>query len=185
MSKAATAPEGEGAAEAPKKKGKMMIILIAVAVLVLGGGGAAYFMMAKKKAAEEEAAAAEADGGDSHDKKGKKGKAKDGKEHPPAFVNLEAFTVNLRTEDNAEQYLQAVVALKVEDPTSADKLKEYMPEIRHKILLMLSSKKAVEINPPEGREELAGAMREAINEVVSGDPEEPVMSVLFTSFIIQ
>jgi flagellar FliL protein len=59
-------------------------------------------------------------------------------------------------------------------------------------MLILSSKKASELAPREGKEALAEEIRESINGVIGETPtkgkkaaDEPIKEVLFTSFIIQ
>lgn len=188
MSKAAAATAEGAPVEAPKKKkGKLLIIIAAVVLLLAIAGGAVVFMMSSSHDDENAAAA---DG--AHKSK------KADLSHPPVFVNLDAFTVNLRPEGSIDQYLQVVAVLKVAAHEDEETLKAYMPEIRHQILLLLSGKKASELGSPEGRERLAEEMKFAVNGVL-GDPDAqtpakkgaqraaggPVESVLFTSFIIQ
>jgi flagellar FliL protein len=70
-----------------------------------------------------------------------------------------------------------------------------MPRIRNNVTLLLSSKKASELQPKEGKENLAKEIAAEINTAINppvrnrrGEmvaPDAPVMSVLFTSFIIQ
>ncbi len=202
MAKAAATPD-EAGADAPKKKGnRMLVIVIALLVVVILGGAAAFFMMGGSHAedgedgeevvAEEdhEAAAKEA-------KKAKLKKKKDAeaKGLPPVFVELDPFTVNLQPETAVDQYLQVKATLRVDEQPAADNLKAYMPEIRHRVLMLLSGKKASELATTEGREQLAEDIKHAVNAIVGevprnrkGEPEEPigpVESVLFTSFIVQ
>ena len=105
--------------------------------------------------------------------------------------------------ENGEQYLQVVASLKIEDAHVGEDLKVYMPELRHRVLMLLSGKKASELQGVDGREALAEEIMSAANEVLGfgskpsrkGTAEEskgrkepvegPVVSVLFTSFIIQ
>lgn len=182
--------------EAKPKKGKAkLLIIVSVALVLLLGGGTAFVLLLKKNAAggHEEAKA--------HPAK------------PPMFVNLEPFTVNLQPE-NGEQYLQAVVALKISEKEVEEQVKVYMPELRHKILLLLSGKKASEISGPEEREKLSDEIRRQVNAVLyaasgrkppvltparpigkvsavvtaparAASPEDPIQGVLFTSFIVQ
>lgn len=202
MAKAAATPD-EAGADAPKKKGnKMLIIIIALLVVVILGGAAAFFMMGGSHADEGE------DGEDvvaeeDHDaaaKEAKKAKLKKKKEAeakglPPVFVELDPFTVNLQPETAVDQYLQVKATLRVDEQPAADNLKAYMPEIRHRVLMLLSGKKASELGSAEGREQLAEDIKHAVNAIVGevprnrkGEPEEPigpVESVLFTSFIVQ
>lgn len=202
MAKAAATPD-EAGADAPKKKGnKMLVIIIALLVVVILGGAAAFFMMGGSHAEEgedgeevvaeddHEAAAKEA-------KKAKLKKKKDAeaKGLPPVFVELDPFTVNLQPETAVDQYLQVKATLRVDEQPAADNLKAYMPEIRHRVLMLLSGKKASELGSAEGREQLAEDIKHAVNAIVGevprnrkGEAEEPigpVESVLFTSFIVQ
>lgn len=181
-------PVEEGAAEAPKKKSKklLIIILAAVLVLVLAGGGAAYVLLKKTDHADDEESADET--------AAPAKKKKDGHEIPPVFVNLDPFTVNLIPE-TGDQYLQVVLSVELEDPLTEAAVKGQMPKIRNNITLLLSSKKASELLPKEGKERLAESLKDEINSVIeppkknkkgeSVAAEGPVKSVLFTSFIIQ
>jgi flagellar FliL protein len=153
-------PAEEQAASPPaKKKGKLALVAgLAVLLLAGAGGGAWYFL--------------KSGGGDAHATQAPR--PQPGK--PPVFVNLEPFTVNLQPED-AEQYLQVVTTLKLDDKKAADVLKEYMPEVRHKILLLLAGKKPSEIATPAGREKLASDIRFSVNGIIAaatGQLPEPV-----------
>jgi flagellar protein FliL len=202
MAKAAATPD-EAGADAPKKKGnKMLVIIIALLVVVILGGAAAFFMMGGSHADEGEDGE-EVVAEDDHDaaaKEAKKAKLKKKKDAeakglPPVFVELDPFTVNLQPETAVDQYLQVKATLRVDEQPAADNLKAYMPEIRHRVLMLLSGKKASELGSAEGREQLAEDIKHAVNAIVGevprnrkGEPEEPigpVESVLFTSFIVQ
>lgn len=188
--------ESKAGGEAKPKKGKgKLLMIVGIALVLLLGGGAAFVVLLKKNAA----------GG--HEE------AKAQPMKPPIFVNLEPFTVNLQPE-NGEQYLQAVVALKISEKEVEEQIKVYMPELRHRILLLLSGKKASEISGPEERDMLSGEIRRQVNTVLyaasgrkppehtparpigkvaaivtapahAASPEDPIQGVLFTSFIIQ
>ena len=181
-------PAEEGA-EAPKKSKKLLIIILAVVLLVVLGGGGAAYMLLKKGAPEE----GDEDVAEETAKPKKKDKKKDA-HAAPIFVNLDPFTVNLVPE-TGDQYLQVALSLELEDPLEEANLKTQMPKIRNNLTLLLSSKKASELLPKEGKEHLAEALKEEINSVIEppkknkkGEvvaPEGPVKAVLFTSFIIQ
>ena len=151
---AKTAPKAEQAeapaSPAPKKGKRMGKLLLAggLATVLLAGGGSAWFFLLR--------------GQDAHAHQA----VKSGPPKPPVFVNLEPFTVNLQP-DNGEQYLQVVAVLRVADSEAADALKTYMPEMRHKMLLLLSSKKASDIATVQGREKLSEEMRAASNAIVA------------------
>ena len=182
-------PAEEGAEAPPKKSKKMLIIILAaVLVVVLAGGGAAFFLLKKTDNPEDEEAAEETA------KPSKKKAGKKEKEAPPVFINLEPFTVNLVPEAG-DQYLQVVLALELDDAHAEGDLKLRMPKVRNNITLLLSSKKASELLPKEGKEKLAESLKDEINGVIeppvknkkgeTTHAEGPVKSVLFTSFIIQ
>lgn len=143
--KPAAPAEGE---EQPKKKNKLVLILAAV-VLLAGAGGGAFWFLNKDK---------HKDPAEEHVVKVEPIK-------PPVFVKLDAFTVNLAPEAG-EQFLQLVVELKVADDATAKTVKDLMPEIRHRYLMLLSGKKSSQISTPQGRDTLALEMRSIANQVV-------------------
>jgi flagellar FliL protein len=161
-------PKAE-AAPAPGSS-KKMIIMIAAAVLTLSaGGGAAAWFFTKD------------DGGATPAKK----EHKAAKAEKPEYVPVEPFTVNLQPE-TGEQYLQVQFTLQVPGPANAEVIKENMAQVRSRVLLLLSGKKASEINTVDGKRQLAGEILNTIKApfVEKGEPQE-VSDVLFTSFIIQ
>jgi flagellar FliL protein len=182
VSPAPAEASADAAGEAkPKKKGKLLVLIGVALVVLLAAAGGAWFFLHKKSGEDAEPEA----------------KAQPAK--PPVFVNLEPFTVNLQP-DQGEQYLQVVTVLKVEDAKAGDSIKQYMPELRHRMLLLLSAKRASEISAVPGREKLAEELRNEANAIVAasagghgkgqaGGPKQhiegPVQGVLFTSFIIQ
>jgi len=171
-------PKADAAAGAPAGSKKKLIIMILAAVLVLGAGagGGWYFSHSGGDAehAQEDAPAKE------HKKKKKKNA-----DVKPEYVPLEAFTVNLQPE-NGDQYLQVQFTLQVDGPEQAALMKDNMAIVRNRVLLLLSGKKASEINTVEGKQQLAGELKAAVTEPFEKDgDEQEVSDVLFTSFIIQ
>ena len=152
---AAAPPTAEGA-PAPAKKGKKKLIIIVAAVLVLllaGGGGAAFYL--KKKAAAAQATEAAEETPAEHKS------TKPDLKHPPTFLPLDPFVVNLVDKD-ADRYAQIGITLEVEDEHFAEELKAFMPAIRNAILLILSRKSSHDLLEPAGKEQLAGEiLREA------------------------
>ena len=169
-----TAPKAVPAAapkeEAPvvKKSNKKRIVMALVGLLVLGaaGGGAWYAFGNQEGATPAEAKAEPA--------------------KPPVFVILDQFTVNLLTEGAAEQFLQVAITLQVTDQSQEDLIKQYMPHVRNRLLLLLSSKRASEVLTVEGKKKLS--------EEIIAQAKQPytpkaaplgVTGVLFTSFVVQ
>lgn len=144
------------------KKGKLPILVALLTLLSAGGGAAWYFLQ----------------GNAHHD-------AKAAAPKPPVFVNLEPFTVNLQPEQG-DQYLQVGLALKVSDSSTVDQIKLYMPEIRSRILLLLSSKRASELITAEGKNKVSGEIAAEVKNPIAPqlNPQES-LAVFFTSFVIQ
>ena len=157
----------ETVAEPKSRSGRLIQAVIAGLVLLgAGAGGAAwYFSHVHDSAATDK---------------------------PPIFVNLDTitvnldtFTVNLQSEYN-DQHLQTNLALKVTDNPDVDLIKAHIPEVRNRILLVLSSKSAAQILTAEGKRKLASELASEINQPFSeARAIQPVESVLFTSFVIQ
>ncbi|MES2934452.1 MAG: flagellar basal body-associated protein FliL [Pseudomonadota bacterium] len=160
-------PKAEVKAEAPppKPKKKALIVIIAASLLLSASiaGGWFFFMRDTGQKAEVKREVAK----------------------PPVFVPLESFTVNLQTEED-DQYLQIAMTVQVADAAQVDVIKLNMPQIRSRLLLLLSSKKASEIASTEGKKTLTKEIIEQIKLPFSekGTPQN-VSGVFFTSFIIQ
>lgn len=165
---------GEAAPPAKKKRSLLKILLLLTLLLGGAGGGAWYFLQDQRPAAAAKPGAAKA------------ATAKPASSKPPVFVTLEPFTVNLQHEDASPQYLQVGLALKVTDAAFVDAIKLYMPEIRNRVLLLLSGKRASEISTSEGKKTLSTELtREIVQPLAGSVPAQGLDSVLFTSFVIQ
>lgn len=169
-------PKADAAAAAPGGSKKKLIVIAVTAVLLLGGGGAAgwYFLHAGDES-----------GGHETPVETKKKKKKESSGEKPEYLPVEAFTVNLQPE-TGEQYLQVQFTLQVAGAEQATLIKDNMAIVRNRVLLLLSGKKASEINTVQGKQQLAAEIQAIIREpfVKEGDEQE-VSDVLFTSFIIQ
>lgn len=162
-------PKAEAAAPANSKK-KLILIGGLVTVLAAGGGGA--WVMLKG-------------GGDHDESPAKHSKKKEAKAGPPTYVAIEPFTVNLQPE-NGEQYLQVAFTVQVSGLEDVESIKSNMAKVRSRMLLLLSSKRASEINTPEGKQQLSAEILEQMKQPFeSRGSEQEVTEVLFTSFIIQ
>lgn len=168
MSAAPAAAPAEG--EAPKKGSKKLVIIIAVVALLLVVGGGAAFMLLKKKPAADGAEGADTE--ESHGKVATKPEHKADSAHPPAFVPLDPFIVNLADRD-AERFAQIGITLQVEDPKVAEELKTYMPAIRNAVLMILSHKSSENLLSQEGKEKLAEEIRREAARAMGYEVEEP------------
>ena len=104
---------------------------------------------------------------------------------PPVFVVLEPFTVNLQS-DGTEQFLQVAFTLQAASTEEVDLIKTYMPQVRSRLLLLLSSKHAADINTPAGKKALGIEIAAAVNTPFTpAGKKQEVSDVFFTSFVIQ
>jgi flagellar protein FliL len=167
----AAAPTVDADAPAPVKTGKKKLIIILAAALVLLvviGGGAAFYL--KKKAAAEAANSAEDGAVAEHHI------AKPDLKHPPTFLPLDPFVVNLADKE-ADRYAQIGITLEVEDPKFAEQMKAFMPAIRNSILMILAHKLSSELLDRAGKEQLAAEILRESARTMGIDVEEPANEV--------
>ena len=152
----------------PFNKKRLVIALLVLLVLGAAAGGGWHFFADQESATPASAA-----------------ESKPVAPKPPVFVMLDQFTVNLQTE-TTDQFLQVAMTLQVTDQSQEDLIKQYMPQVRNRLLLLLSSKKASEILTIEGKKKLS---EEIITQVkLPFTPKaapQGVTGVFFTSFVIQ
>lgn len=147
-------PAASEDAAKPKSKKLMVIIIAALGLLIASGAAAWYFT---KSSSHTEAA----------------------KPHPalaPKFIALEPFTVNLQGEEaekSLQVFLQIGITLKIVDPELEERIKTSLPEIRSRLLFLLSSKHASELSTVEGKLQLAKEIKAEV-EVVLGLRTAPV-----------
>ncbi len=190
----ATKPEADTPAKAPGKSKKMLIIIIGVVLVLVLGGGGAFFFISKQRA---DAAAAE-DGEGAAPAKAAHASPKT----PPVYLPLDSMVVNL-ADPGGEKVAQVGVTLEVRDAKASDSVKVYLPSIRSGVLMLISQRTAAELLSQEGKQNLAAAILRETSIPFGGghdEPEEetvgkkkkrapqveyPVVSVLFSSFIVQ
>lgn len=163
---AVAAQDAPAAAEsAPAPAGRRKTLVIAVAVLVLAGAaGGAWLVLKGRHAAEGEAAARPARKEIRHADKGV----------PPVFLALEPFVVNLHgASAQADQFLQTDITLRVADASVVEEIKQHMPEVRNRVLMLLSGRTAQELLTPQGKSKLAEDVRMEVTLVVDPDAPRP------------
>jgi flagellar FliL protein len=168
---AAKAPvkAAQEAADAPKSGNKLKLIIVALLLGAAIAGGGAWYFLGQQQAAPH---------------KDEKKKAEPGK--PPVFLVMEPFTVNLQPDGLGDQYLQVAFSLQVRDEKQLEHMKVYLPQLRSRLLLLLSGKKASEISTVEGKNKLAKEILEQARQpFASGGEAQEVANVFFTSFVIQ
>jgi flagellar protein FliL len=129
---AAKAPV-EAPEAAPKKKSKLLPIIALTLLLLIAAGAGAWWFLGQSSADDEEVPEVAS--------------------KPSIFLPLEQFTVNLQPEEG-QQFLQATMTLKVSEQDIADAIKAQMPEVRSRVLFLLSSKKPSQLATVEGKNKL-------------------------------
>jgi len=188
-----SAPAAAEASAPPKAKGKKILVIVVGVVLLLVLGGAGWFFFLRSAATEEGEDAAPA----AH------AAAKPAK--PPVFLPMDNMVVNL-ADQGGEKFVQVGITVGVLDQHTSDAVKANLPTIRSAVLLLISQHTSDELLTKEGKEKLAhGILREVSAplgyEVESENTEKdsapqkkskkmhaaesPIVSVLFSSFIIQ
>ena len=100
----------------------------------------------------------------------------------PVYTDLKPFTVNL----DDERMLYVGLSLQVSDDEAVKALNQHLPEVRNRILMMLSSQKADNLSTPQDKERLANEIREALMAPFDTSAIAiNVRQVLFTDFIVQ
>ena len=103
----------------------------------------------------------------------------------PIFVPIEPFTVTLQSPDT-ERIMHVGLTLRVSDEQTRTRLEKYMPEVRSRILMVLSSQSPTGVQTQQGKTDMAAAIKQAVNRPFSPLPDgQYVTDVLFTAFVVQ
>lgn len=184
---------GSGASK--KSRTKLIIIVAALIALIAAGTVAAYFLLQPHPPAGHE------DG----DKADVEAESKTPAE-PPKFIELGTFTTNLAVDEGDDKrYVNVAVTYKITRAELEPKIKEFKPELLHRVNLLLQSKYPSELATPEGQIKLAEEIKIQSQHVLGLRKTAPAIGmaqaisavpdtgkviggldeVLFTTFLIQ
>jgi flagellar FliL protein len=161
---------------------KVLLILMGlVLVLVLGMGGGMFMIWSKLSAVSPKAVVSETGAEVAPDK------AKP--EEIGAVVSVDTFIVNL-ADPGGNRYLRVTMDLelagkpadKSAGKTAGDELAKRMPQIRDAILMILSTKRYVDISTPEGKSALREEILNAANGLLASSQ---ISRIYFKEFVIQ
>ncbi|CPR21055.1 flagellar basal body-associated protein FliL [Brenneria goodwinii] len=157
----------ENALPSGRKRSVWLIILLIVIFASLSAGGVSWWFLHKQDSAPA--------------------KQETPPPPPPVFMPLDTFTVNLINPDNdPDRVLYVGFTLRLPDEATRDQLNKYLPEIRSRLLLLLSRQSAVDLASEEGKQKLVGEIKQVLSSpLVSGQPNLVVNDVLFTAFILR
>ena len=97
---------------------------------------------------------------------------------------LDSFIVNLMDKSGlGRRYLKVTMKLEVSSEKDKERVKEYTPQIRDTVLLLLSSMTFNEINSMEGKIELKESLLSRINRVMG--EKVHIKKIYFSEFVVQ
>ncbi|MCY1165889.1 MAG: flagellar basal body-associated protein FliL [Pseudomonadota bacterium] len=107
------------------------------------------------------------------------------KPEEPIFVALEPLTVNLLP-NGRSRFLHVGVTLKIADAKSQGQIAQYLPEVRSRVLTVLSNREGDTLVTPEDKGKLASDIMAALNQPLTpSQPAQKISSVMFTTFMLQ
>ena len=105
---------------------------------------------------------------------------------PPVFTQIEPFTVNLADDRYGSRLLYTGITLRVGNEESKALIEEHMPQVRSRLLILLSGKQAEQLTSTEGKEMLAQEIIRRLSvPLTENQPPLDLREVLFTEFIVQ
>lgn len=105
---------------------------------------------------------------------------------PVIYVKLDPFTVNLQGDLCGQRLLYIGLSLQVADAETESHLLEHMPQLRSRMLMLLSGQSSQTVATQQGKEQLKAEILKLFDEPRDdGQPELHVDDVLFTEFIVQ
>jgi flagellar FliL protein len=163
---------------------KVLLILVGlVLLLVLVMGGGMFMIYTKLPSASPKTAVSETEAGaEAISEKAKP-------EEIGAVVSVDTFIVNL-ADPGGNRYLRVTMDLelvgkpadKSAGKTAGDELAKRMPQIRDAILMILSTKRYVDISTPEGKSALREEILNAANGLLASSQ---ISRIYFKEFVIQ
>jgi len=163
----ATSPSVALASPTPApRSSKLLIVLLIVALVCVLAAGGGYFLMRQRASAAPAAPVERAP-------------------EKPIFVTLEPLTVNMQSEGRA-RFLHVGMALKVRDEQAKAHVVEYMPEVRSRLLMLLSNRPPESLVTTEDKARLAEEIRVELSRPLgAGLPPQEIGSVSFNTFVVQ
>ncbi|WP_110656027.1 flagellar basal body-associated protein FliL [Salinicola halimionae] len=154
---------------APRKKRTLILVGLLIVLLAVASSVAVYFYL------------------DARNGSGATDVVEDEAVEPPVpiFVTIQPFTVNLQS-DYGDRLLYVGLSLRVDDEQTSAFLNQHMPEVRSRLLMLLSGKSAEELIKPEGKtlmkQQILGLFDDPIT---TPQPALSIDDVLFSDFIVQ
>lgn len=158
-----TAPGTADATPAKKRQPGLLLAMLALGITAAGAAGGYYYFyyLSRPHTPVVEAPAA------------------------PIFVALEPFTVNLMP-GGRSRFLHVALTLKVGDAKSQALVAQYLPEVRSRVLTVLSNREGDALVAAADKAKLASDIMAALNlPFATSLPPPKITSVMYTAFMLQ
>lgn len=181
------------AAAAPSSGGSKLVMIVSLVNLVatLGIIGVLFLSFQKEKSKPTVEDMVVADGAKQSTAAGADTKKEGGHAAPASadavtdagkIVQLEPFTVNLSSGiGTSPRYVRMNVSVELEQGASDAEFNIKLPRVRDTVINLLNSKKATELNAPDGREQLKAEIKRSVNGFML---QSKIKGVYFTNFAI-
>ena len=105
----------------------------------------------------------------------------------PVFLKLEPFTVNLHgSPEEDDRVLYTGFTLRLPDDATRERLDQYLPEVRSRLLLLLTRQDQKALTTEEGKQALINEIKQVLAPPFTrNQPPQAITGVLFTSFILR
>jgi flagellar FliL protein len=104
----------------------------------------------------------------------------------PIYVALDPVTVTVEDKDNNERLLHVAITLRVNDENTRARIEKFKPEVRSRLIGVLSSQTPQSVRSPEGRVAIAKGLIQELGKPFSQMYDGQYISdVLFTDFVVQ
>lgn len=146
----------------------LIIVLLVIAIIAAAFGGYSWWAL-------------------KHAKSGSAGINQEKVIPAPVFMSLEPFTVNLiDDEEHLDRVLYIGITLRLHNEETRKRLHDYLPEVRSRLLLLLSRQQANKLATDNGKLQLMTDVKETLRPtLVPGESEQILSDVLFTTFILR
>lgn len=152
---------------------KILVLLIGVLMVLMLGLGGGLFMMWNKLADLNAQSVA-----NSSEQAGAEGSL----EHAVgAIFSLDTFIVNL-ADQGGNRYLRVTMDLELGSPELEAEINKRLPQVRDSILMILPTKRFVDISTVEGKTSLRDEMLETINGYLG---KTKITNIYFKEFVVQ
>ncbi|MCK4709782.1 MAG: flagellar basal body-associated FliL family protein [Gammaproteobacteria bacterium] len=109
-------------------------------------------------------------------------------ESKPSYVSLgkKPMVLNLATDSNRLTFLQVQADVLVKNDEAKEIVEANIPAIRHKLIVLLSEQKAIDMKTPATREEIRKKATTAIRDMIEQMTNNTgIEEILFSNFLVQ